>query len=328
MKIIVDAMGGDHAPNEIVAGTLEAVREYGIEALLVGREADIRACMDENLPGVSILNADDVISMEDDPATLLRAKKNSSMAVALTALRDGMGDALVSAGSTGALLVGSTMIVKRISGIRRAALSPILPTASGGALLIDCGANVECTPEYLLQFATMGAHYTKCVLNISNPRVGLLNNGTEEHKGTPLQQEAFKLLKDAPINFIGNIEGRDVALGAADVVVTDGFTGNVLLKTMEGVGLFFASELKNIFMKNTKSKIAALMVKDGIKAFKKKMDYNETGGAPLLGIEKPVIKAHGSAKVQTFKSAIAQAISYVNNDIITKISASIEGVKE
>ncbi|MEG2377995.1 MAG: phosphate acyltransferase PlsX [Clostridia bacterium] len=327
MKIIVDAMGGDNAPAEIVAGTLEAVREFGIEAILVGKSAEIRACMGGDVAGVSILDAPEIFGMEDDPTTLVRAKKDTSMAVALRALAADEGDALVSAGNTGALLVGATMIVKRIPGVRRAALSPVLPTAKGGALLIDCGANVECTPEYLLQFGKMGACYAKHVMKINNPRVGLVNNGTEEHKGTQLCRDAHELLKTAPINFIGNIEGRDVALGGADVVVTDGFTGNVLLKTIEGVGLFFSSELKNIFMKNLKSKIAALLVKDGIRGFKKKMDYNETGGAPLLGIAKPVIKAHGSAKSHTFRSAIEQAIAYVDTDIISKIRESVEGDK-
>ena len=324
MKIIVDAMGGDNAPGEIVAGTLSAVKKFGIEAILVGKEAEIAPLIPENTSGVSILNADDIITMEDDPMSLLKAKKESSMAVALRALKDGVGDALVSAGSSGALLVGATMIVKRIRGIRRAAFSPILPTAKGKALLIDSGANAECTPEYLVQFATMGARYMQAVRQIESPRVGLINNGTEEHKGTPLQQEAHKLLREAPINFIGNIEGRDVPSGNVDVIVTDGFTGNVLLKTFEGVGLFFSNELKSMFKKNIFTMLTAMILKDGIKSLKKKMDYNETGGAPLLGISKPVIKAHGSAKAKTFESAIAQAILYVEQGVIEKIEKSIE----
>ena len=328
MKIIVDAMGGDHAPGEIVAGALSACKKFNIEALLVGREDALRPLIPQDAAGVSILPAADVIGMEDDPTALLKTKKESSMAVALRALKDGAGDALVSAGSTGALLVGATMIVRRIPGIRRAALAPLLPTAQGNALLIDCGANVECTPEYLLQFATMGAHYMQSVLGVAQPRVGLLNNGAEEHKGTPLQQETYQLLKTAPVNFIGNIEGRDVPLGAADVIVADGFTGNILLKTMEGVGLFFAGELKSIFLKNAASKLAALLVRDGIRSFKKKMDYNETGGAPLLGIAKPVIKAHGSSKAKTFESAIAQAVTYVEQGVIDKIARSVESGAE
>lgn len=328
MKIIVDAMGGDHAPGEIVAGALSACKKFNIEAVLVGREDALRPLIPQDAAGVSILPAADVIGMEDDPTALLKTKKESSMAVALRALKDGAGDALVSAGSTGALLVGATMIVRRIPGIRRAALAPLLPTAQGNALLIDCGANVECTPEYLLQFATMGAHYMQSVLGVAQPRVGLLNNGAEEHKGMPLQQETYQLLKTAPVNFIGNIEGRDVPLGAADVIVADGFTGNILLKTMEGVGLFFAGELKSIFLKNAASKLAALLVRDGIRSFKKKMDYNETGGAPLLGIAKPVIKAHGSSKAKTFESAIAQAVTYVEQGVIDKIARSVESGAE
>ena len=328
MKIIVDAMGGDHAPGEIVAGALSACKKFNIEAVLVGREVALRPLIPQDAAGVSILPAADVIGMEDDPTALLKTKKESSMAVALRALKDGAGDALVSAGSTGALLVGATMIVRRIPGIRRAALAPLLPTAQGNALLIDCGANVECTPEYLLQFATMGAHYMQSVLGVAQPRVGLLNNGAEEHKGMPLQQETYQLLKTAPVNFIGNIEGRDVPLGAADVIVADGFTGNILLKTMEGVGLFFAGELKSIFLKNAASKLAALLVRDGIRSFKKKIDYNETGGAPLLGIAKPVIKAHGSSKAKTFESAIAQAVTYVEQGVIDKIARSVESGAE
>lgn len=331
MKLIVDAMGGDHAPGEIVKGACMAAREFGVEVILVGREADIRAHWQED-PRVSIVPAEQVVTMEDDPSTVMREKPNASMTIALRLLAEGSGDAVVSAGSTGALLIQSTLLVKRIRGIRRAALSPVIPTAKGGALLIDCGANAECTPEYLLQFALMGACYAQRVLRMDNPRVGLVNNGAEEHKGGELQQKAYALIKAAgdagKLNFVGNIEGRDVALGAADVVVTDGFTGNVLLKTMEGVGMFFTSELKSIFKKSAVTKLAAVLVKDGIQAFKKKMDYNETGGAPLLGIAKPVIKAHGSAKAFTLRSAIEQAIRYVEANSIEEIAQNIQSAGE
>jgi glycerol-3-phosphate acyltransferase PlsX len=247
------------------------------------------------------------------------------MTVALRALANGEGDALVSAGSTGALLIQSTLIAKRIKGIRRAALSPLLPTENGKALLIDCGANAECTPEYLLQFAYMGAYYMENVFNVKNPRVGLLNIGTEPHKGDKLRQAAFELLSGTGerINFIGNIESRDVLYGAADVIVTDGFTGNILLKAIEGAGLYFARELKGIFMKSVLTKLSALMVSGGIRGFKRKFDYNETGGAPLLGISKPVIKAHGSANAVAFKNAIGQAYEFVNTGIIGKIEKDI-----
>ena len=323
MKIIVDAMGGDHAPGEIVAGALSACKKFNIEALLVGREDALRPLIPQDAAGVSILPAADVIGMEDDPTALLKTKKESSMAVALRALKDGAGDAVVSAGSTGALLVGATMIVRRIPGIRRAALAPLLPTAQGNALLIDCGANVECTPEYLLQFATMGAHYMQSVLGVAQPRVGLLNNGAEEHKGTPLQQETYQLLKTAPVNFIGNIEGRDVPLGAADVIVADGFTGNILLKTMEGVGSFAGHALGDIFKKNLLTKLAAAMVMPGLRAFKAQLDPNKVGGTAFIGISKPVIKAHGSSNAEAIDNAIGQAKQVAESGIIGQIQENV-----
>lgn len=322
-------MGGDHAPEEIVKGACIAAKEFDVEIVLVGREEQIREHM-ENLDNITVVHADEVVTMEDDPTKAIRTKKNSSMTVALRMLAEGQGDALVSAGSTGALLTQATLIVKRIRGVRRAALAPVLPTATGGALLIDCGANADCTPEYLQQFALMGASYAKFILGLDNPRIGLLNNGTEEHKGAKLQQESYVLLKQAGekgmINFVGNIEGRDALLGGADVIVTDGFTGNVLLKTVEGAAMFFSKEIKAIFMKNIISKIAALLVKDGIRTFKKKMDYNETGGAPLLGISKPVIKAHGSSKAYTLRSAIKQAMDYVNANSIEEITKNLKSI--
>ncbi len=323
MRIIVDAMGGDNAPNEIVAGAVSAAARFGVEILLVGQESVIAPLIPENTKGVSILNAEQVITMEDDPMCIMRAKKDSSMAAAFRALRDGEGDAVVSAGNSGAVLTGGTMIVKRIKGIRRAAFAPIIPTMTGETLLIDSGANSECNPEYLLQFATMGAHYIHAVRGIENPQIGLLNNGVEEHKGTPVHQEAYKLLSAAPINFVGNVEGRDVPEGKVDVVVADGFSGNVLLKTFEGVGTFFMKELKTIFGKNIFTKLATMVLMSGVKALKKKTDHNEVGGAPLLGISKPVFKAHGSAKARTIENAIGQAIAYVEQDVIAKIKESI-----
>lgn len=329
MKIIVDAMGGDNAPEEIVKGACMASKEFGVHIVLVGRREEIEKYLDKDAD-VTVVHAQDVITMEDDPTAAIRSKKDASMTVALRMLADGEGDALVCAGSTGALLVQATLIVKRIRGVRRAALAPIMPTATGGALLIDSGANADCPPEYLLQFALMGASYTKFALGLENPRIGLLNNGTEEHKGGELQQKAYLLLKQASekgmINFIGNIEGRDAVLGGADVIVTDGFSGNVLLKTVEGAAMFFSKELKGIFMKNIFSKLAALIVKDGIRNFKKKMDYNEVGGAPLLGISKPVIKAHGSSKALALRSAIKQAIDYVNAKSIEEITKNLKEI--
>lgn len=251
------------------------------------------------------------------------------MAAALRMLSAGEGDALVSSGNTGALLVGSTMYVKRIRGVRRAALAPLMPTASEkGSLLIDSGANVECTPEYLLQFAYMGSFYAQKQMGIPSPKVGLVNNGAEASKGTPMLKETYALLQQAGqagrLNFIGNIEGRDVPFGAADVVLCDGFTGNILLKTYEGVGLYFAGEMKKMFTKSLGTKVGALLVKDGLQAFKKKMDYKEVGGAPLLGISKPVVKAHGSSDPRAFRSAIRQAIQYADSGIISSITENIQ----
>lgn len=331
MKIIVDAMGGDHAPEAIVKGAVMAAREFKEEIVLVGKEDVIRSLLEKegaDLNGITIRNATEEVDMHDDPSTVLRTKKDSSMAVALNMLAKGEGDALVSAGSTGALLSGATLFVKRIKGIRRGALAPMLPTKTGKALLIDCGANVECTPEYLLQFGFMGSFYMKRMMGVENPRVGLVNNGTEDTKGGKLQKEAYALLKKAGeegrINFIGNVEGRDVPMGVCDVVVCDGFTGNILLKTVEGVANFLVGMVKGLFMENVRTKLAYLMVKPGMHKFKKTLNYKETGGAPFIGISKPVIKAHGSADAFTFRSAIQQAIIYTNSGIISEISDNIQ----
>ncbi len=327
VRIIVDAMGGDNAPGEIVKGAVLALRELPVDITLVGKEDIIRKLLREEgcgEDGMTVVNATEEVLMEDNPSSVLREKKDSSMGVALRLLSEDKGDALVSAGSTGALLTGGTLFVKRIRGIRRAALAPVIPTKGGGALLIDCGANVECTPEYLLQFAFMGYFYAKRHMGIENPRVGLVNIGTEETKGTPLYRETYALLKKAKeegtINFVGNIEGRDIVEGGADVILCDGFTGNVVLKTIEGVGMFFVGEMKKIFKQSFKTKIAALLVKSGLYGFKKMLDYRETGGAPLLGLAKPVIKAHGSSDAYSFESAIKQAAIYVNSDIIRDIT--------
>ena len=305
MRILVDAMGGDNAPDQIALGAIQAAKDFGCEAVLVGRgEAILQALKDqgiETLPkGVEIANADDVVDMHDDPATVVKKKKDSSMVVGLTMLKEGGGDAFVSAGSTGALLSAATLIVRRVKGIRRAAMGPQIPTRTGReCVLIDCGATADCTPEFLLQFAFMGSYYAEKVLGIENPRVALLNIGAEDSKGGELQKAVYPLLKQAgeagKINFTGNIEARDVPLGGADVVVSDGFSGNILLKGIEGTALFMASMMKDMFKKNLLTKLAALLCMDGVKAFKKKMDYRETGGTALIGLNKPVIKAHGSS---------------------------------
>lgn len=330
MKIIVDAMGGDNAPASNVRGALAAAKEYKAEIVLVGKGEEILKVLSEDgigeLPaGIEITHADQVVNMEDNPATAFKEKKDSSLTVGLTMLKEGKGDAFVSAGSTGALLSAATLITKRIKGIRRAALAPILPGSN--AVLIDCGATAECTPEYLLQYAYMGSYYAEHFLSKPEPRVGLLNIGAEPSKGTALQVETYELLKKAGeegrINFVGNVEAREAVMGAVDVVVADGYAGNIMLKTMEGTGSFLVKELKKMFFKNLKTKIAALLVRDGMKDLKKMMDSNEVGGTALLGISKPVIKAHGSSNDYAIKNAIHQAIQFASSGIIEDIEENV-----
>lgn len=332
MRIIIDAMGGDNAPQEIVKGAVRAHRELGVDVTLVGREDEVRACLkQEGCDDIEIVNATEIVTMEDDPSTATRRKKDSSMTVVLNLLRDGKGDAVVSAGSTGALLTGATLIVKRIKGIRRAAMAPVLPAGENGIMLIDCGANVECTAEYLLQFAFMGSFYAKKMMGCDNPRVGLLNVGTEDTKGGELQHQAFALLKQAGdegrINFVGNVEGTGVFEGAADVVVTDGFTGNVLLKATEGTIKFLMISLKGVFYKSTKNKLAAAVLKNDLAAMKKSMDVNEVGGTAFVGISKPVIKAHGASNAASLFAAVRQAKAFVDAGVIEDINRNIEYMK-
>ena len=332
MRIIVDAMGGDNAPRAVVEGALEAVREYGVAVVLVGRGEEILTVLRDNgigeLPaGVEIAHAGQVVEIEDNPATAFKEKKDSSLTVGLNLLREGKGDAFVSAGSTGALLSAATLMVKRVKGIRRAAMAPVVPTGSGGAVLIDCGATAECTPEYLLQFAFMGSYYAERVLGRPEPRVGLLNIGTEESKGTELQQQAYTLLKAAAaegrIHFIGNVEAREAVEGGVDVIVTDGYSGNIFLKTMEGTGLFLAREIKKMFKKNVLTRLAALLVSGGIRDFKKLLDAGEVGGTALIGISKPVVKAHGSSNAYAIKNAVHQAIQFANSGMIEDIAENV-----
>lgn len=332
MKIIIDAMGGDNAPAEIVKGAVRAKRELGVDIVLVGQQEAVKNCLRaEDCDDIEVINAEEVVTMEDDPSTAIRRKKDSSMAVALNLLRDGAGDAVVSAGSTGALLTGATLVVKRIHGIRRAALAPVLPAGEHGVMLIDCGANVECTAEYLLQFAYMGSFYAKKLMGCENPRVGLLSNGTEPGKGGELQHQAYALMRQAHdggrLNFVGNVEGTGVFAGEADVIVTDGFTGNVMLKTTEGVIKFMMKQLKGVFYKSTVNKLAAAVLKKDLGVMKRSMDVNEVGGTALIGISKPVIKAHGSSNAASIFAAVRQAVSYVNTGIIDDITANIEYMK-
>ena len=333
MKIIVDAMGGDNAPQAPVMGAIQANKEYGVDITLVGRGEAILKVLEDNgikdLPaGVEIAHASEVVEMCDNPATAFREKKDSSLTVGLNLLKSGEGDAFVSAGSTGALLSGATLVVKRIRGIRRAALAPVVPTGNGGAILIDCGANAECPPEYLLQFAYMGSYYAEHVLGRPEPKVGLLNIGAEPSKGTTLQTTVYPMLQEAGkagrINFVGNVEAREAVEGAVDVIVSDGYSGNIFLKTMEGTGLFLAKEIKKMFLKSLKTKLAAVLMADSLKEIKKIMSADEVGGTALLGISKPVIKAHGSSDAYAIQNAIRQAKQYISAGIIESIAENVD----
>ena len=335
MKIILDAMGGDLAPEAPVLGALQAAKEDNAHIILVGKGEEILEVMRkhniETLPdSIEIANADDVVDMHDDPASIIHKRKNSSMVVGLKMLADGQGDAFVSAGSTGALLTGATLIVKRVKGIRRAAMGPAMPNKAGGkTVILDCGANAECTPEFLLQFGLVGSLYAKEQLGVENPRVGLLNIGTEDSKGTPLQKEAYGLLTNAAenglINFVGNVEARDVPLGAVDVVVCDGFSGNVLLKSIEGTAMFMGSLMKHkIFKRSILSMIGYLFCKKGVDEVMGMLDYRTIGGTQFLGIKKPVIKAHGSSDTLAFRNALGQAAAAAETDFSQELEQSLK----
>ena len=337
MKIIWDAMGGDHAPEAPVLGAIEAAKTFGAQITLVGRGEAILSAMGKHgitdLPvGIEIANADDVVDMHDDPATVIRSRKNSSMVIGLKMLADEQGDAFISAGSTGALLTGATLIVKRVKGIRRAAMGPAMPNKKGGkTVILDCGANAECTPEFLLQFGLVGSLYAKKSLGVADPKVGLLNIGTEDSKGTPLQKEAYALLQKAGeqglINFVGNVEARDVPLGAVDVVVCDGFSGNVLLKSIEGTAMFMGSLMKHkIFKRSFLSKIGYIFCKKGVDEVMGMLDYRTIGGTQFLGICKPVIKAHGSSDALAFRNAVKQAMDAVGSDISQELEQGLKAL--
>ena len=339
MKIILDAMGGDHAPEAPVMGAIQAAKDFNAQITLVGKGDQILEVMRKNgindLPaGMEIANADEVVDMHDDPANVIRKKKNSSMVIGLRMVADGEGDAFVSAGSTGALLSGATLIVKRVKGIRRAAMGPVMPNKAGGkTVILDCGANAECTPEFLLQFGLVGSLYAKKYLGVENPKVGLLNIGTEDSKGTPLQKEAYVLLtgaaKQGILNFVGNVEARDVPLGAVDVVVCDGFAGNVLLKTIEGTAMFMGSLMKHkIFKRNIFSVIGYLFCKPGVDEVMKMMDYREIGGTQFLGIKNPVIKAHGSSDALAFCNAVRQAMDAASSDISEELEMGLKALAQ
>ena len=337
MKIILDAMGGDNAPQAPVLGAIEAVKRYNADIILVGRGQEILEVLKKNgldtLPeGMEIAHADDVVDMHDDPASVIHKRKNSSMIIGLKMLADGKGDAFVSAGSTGALLTGATLLVKRVRGIRRAAMAPAMPTKAGTKVIIcDCGANAECTPEFLLQFGLVASAYSKFTLGVENPRVGLLNIGSEDSKGTQLQKDAYALLKDASdrglLNFTGNVEARDVPLGAVDVVVCDGFSGNILIKSIEGTAMFMGSMLKRMFKKNLGSKLGYLLCKSGVRDMMKLLDYREIGGTQFLGIKKPVIKAHGASDALAFRNAVKQAMTAAEGDFTAQLEKNLAALK-
>ena len=339
MKIILDAMGGDNAPEAPVLGAIEAAKDFGSQITLVGKGEAILEVLKKhniaNLPeGMEIAHADDVVDMHDDPATVVRKRKNSSMMVGLKMLSDGQGDAFVSAGSTGALLSGATLVVKRVKGIRRAAMGPAMPNKAGGKTIIcDCGANAECSPEFLLQFAIVGSLAAKKNFGIENPRVGLLNIGAEDSKGTKLQLDTYPLLQKAHekgiINFVGNAEARDVPLGKVDVVVCDGFSGNVLIKSIEGTAMFMGSLMKHkIFKRNFFSKMGYLLCKQGVDEVMGMLDSDTIGGTQFLGIKKPVIKAHGSSGMKAFRNAIRQAEEAAERNFAAELEAELEKMKE
>ena len=327
MRIVIDAYGGDNAPLEIVKGASLASNEYGCEITLTGNETEINSVISEhNLSfkgELKIVNTNDVISMHDDPTSLLKAHSESSMALAFKELAGGNADAFVSAGSTGALVVGGTLMVKRIKGIKRPALAGMIPSPKGHYMLMDMGANAECRPEMLCQFGIMASVYLENVEGIDNPAIGLLNIGTEDTKGTELQKEAYTMLQNAPINFVGNIESREMPKGECDAVITDGFTGNIALKLIEGTASTLFKLIKQVLYKNIFNKLAALVIKKDLYALKSMMDSSEVGGAPLLGVKKPVIKAHGNSDAKAIKNAVKQAITFTETGVIEKISENL-----
>ena len=325
MKIALDAMGGDHGPKESVKGAEKAIKSFPeLEIMLIGDEAEIRKHLTSE-ERITIIHTNEVITGDDEPVRAVRRKKNASMVLAAQYVKDGQADACISAGNTGALMAAGLFVVGRIDGIDRPALSPTLPTIDGkGFVLLDVGANADAKPEHLYQYGLMGSVYAEKVRNIEKPRVGLLNIGTEDKKGNELTKQAFALLKDADFNFIGNVEARDLLNGVADVVVTDGFTGNMVLKTTEGTASALFKMLKEAMMVDLKSKLAAAVLKPGFKELKNKLDYSEYGGAGLFGLKAPVIKAHGSSDANAFYNAIRQAKIMVEHQVAETIHEAIK----
>lgn len=326
MKIIVDGMGGDNAPIEIVKGCINAIIKFDIGIIIVGDEALIKEELKKynySLDKIEILHAPDIITNFDNPALAIRRKKESSMVVGLNALKEGLGNGFLSAGNTGALLAGGLFIIKRIKGVERAALASVYPTNKGISLILDAGANVDSKPEYLEQFAVMGSIYMENILKKEDPKVGIVSIGVEKGKGNELVKESYLLLEKAPINFIGNIEARDIPLGEIDIIVADGFVGNVILKLTEGVAFALLDELKTIFKSSFISKLSAFMIRNKLKNLREKTDYRQYGGAPLLGTQKPIVKAHGSSDALAIENGIKQLVDFIHNDVISIIENKI-----
>ena len=331
MNIYVDGMGGDHAPDAVVKGCVDASKEFKKKITIIGDEEKIHELLQKESYQkdlIEVIPASEIITNNEDPALAIRRKKQSSLVIGLRRVKEEEDSVLVSAGSTGALLAGGTLLVGRIKGIQRPALTVMLPTKKGFALLLDSGANVDCKPVYLQQFAIMASIYAEDLLGIKNPKVALANIGIEEKKGNELTKESYQLLKETNINFVGNVEARDILQGDVDIIVCDGFAGNMILKATEGVGQFLMDALKETIMSSTRAKIGGLLLKPALKEFKKKMDYTEVGGAPLLGVKGGIIKAHGSSNAKAITSAIKQAIKYQEEKITMKISNKVVEIKE
>ncbi len=333
MRVVVDAFGGDNAPYEIIKGAALADNEYGVDITLTGDEAVIKKYISENNivfnNDLKIVHTTEVISMHDEPTSLLKEHKNSSMALAFKELSEGAADAFVSAGSTGAVVVGGTLLVKRIKGVKRPALGGLLPTPDGRSyLLLDMGANAECRPEMLCQFGILASVYMEKVAGVENAKIGLLNIGTEDTKGDTLRLEAYKLLSEAPINFVGNVESREMPKGVCDAVITDGFTGNIALKLIEGTATTLFKLIKQTIKKSFVNTFAGLLLKKDLGGLKRMMDSSEVGGAPLLGVRKPVIKAHGSSDARAIKNAIRQAISFAECGAIEIMEKNLSVTEE
>lgn len=328
MNIMIDGMGGDHAPEEIVKGAVQAAKEISGTVSIIGQEERINECLQAlnwNGDNIEVVNATEVISNNESPAMAVRKKKDSSISKGMRMLREGEVDAFISGGSTGALLSAGLLILGRIRGIKRPAIAAFFPKIgmNDTSLILDCGANAESRPEYLLQYGIMGSIFVEKVKGIENPEVMLLNVGTEEEKGDPLHKESFELLRNADINFKGNCEGRDVPFGCCDVVVTDGFSGNVFLKSSEGVALAVMKRIKQKMTEGLVAKAGALLSYNKLKEIKKEFDYSEEGGAPILGLKGPVLKIHGSSKANAVYNAILKAVPYVEQDVTALIENAI-----